>query len=329
MATPHVAGAAALLLSQNPSLTPARVADALKAASVTGTISNASANTPNRLLHVVRPAGNTGTYPVQGPIGEKYAQAPDLVGLPVANEVTNQRFGGSYQEFERGVIAYLPGSGAFGVVNGIRTTWNSIGAQDSDLGYPTSGEYSPTTGGVLQNFQFGRISWSPATGSRITKGGIGATWDSAGGPLSGLGYPTTDEYAPIPGGVMQGFQYGKVSWNAMTGSHITKGGIGQTWDKAGGPNSGLGYPTTDEIGGLIGGGAKQYYQGGEVVWSPAAGAYIITGGIRSAWVGQGSEGGRLGYPTTNEYAAGDGAFAQNYQSGRITWRAGRIGIEYA
>ena len=329
MATPHVAGAAALLLAKNPSLTPSQVASTLNSSSVTGTIANASAGTPNRLLHVVPPAVNSGTYPVQGPIGDKYAEVSGLVGLPIANEVTNQRFGGSYQEFEHGIIAYLPGSGAFAVVNGINATWTGSGAQDGDLGYPTSDEYSPMAGGVMQDFQFGKISWNAATGSRITKGGIGATWDNAGGPLSGLGYPTTDEYAPIPGGVMQGFQYGKISWNAATGSHITKGGIGATWDNAGGPASGLGYPTTDEIGGLVGGGAKQYYQGGEVVWSPSAGAHVITGGIRSAWVGQGSEGGRLGYPTTGEYPAGGGAYAQDFQGGRITWRSGSVGIEYA
>lgn len=321
-------------------------------------------------------------YPVQGPIGDKYAEVSDLVGLPIANEVTNQRFGGSYQKFEHGIIAYLPGSGAFAVVNGINTTWTGSGAQDGDLGYPTSDEYSPMAGGVMQDFQFGKISWNAATGSRITKGGIGATWDNAGGPLSGLGYPTTDEYAPIPGGVMQGFQYGKISWNAATGSHITKGGIGATWDNAGGPasglgypttdeyatanggvtqafqygqivwspatgshiikggigqtwinaggpNSGLGYPTSDEIGGLVSGGAKQYFQGGEVVWSPTTGARIVTGGIRSTWVSLGSERGRLGYPTTGEYSAGGGAYAQDFQGGRITWRSGSVSVAYA
>ena len=275
MATPHVAGAAALLLSQNPSLTPPQVAAALNSSAVTGTISNASAGTPNRLLHVVPPAANKGTYPVQGPIGDKYAEVSGIVGLPIANEVTNQRFGGSYQEFEHGIIAYLPGAGAFAVVNGINTTWNRSGAQDGDLGYPTSDEYSPMPGGVMQNFQFGKISWNAATGSRITKGGIGATWDNAGGPASGLGYPTTDE-----------------------------------------------------IGGLVGGGAKQYFQGGEVVWSPAAGAHVITGGIRSAWVSQGSESGRLGYPTTAEYAAGGGTYSQDFQGGRITWRSGSVSIAY-
>jgi hypothetical protein len=266
---------------------------------------------------------------VQGSIAAKHATVAALVGNPITDEVTAQRFGGGYQKFERGTIAYLPASEAFAVVGGINTVWNSVGAQNSDLGYPTSDEYSPMAGGVMQDFQFGKISWNPVTGSRITKGGIGVTWDKVGGPLSGLGYPTTDEYATANGGVTQAFQFGQIVWSPATGSRFIKGGIGATWINIGGPQSPLGYPTSDEVGGLVQGGAKQYFQGGEVIWSPAAGARVVTGGIRAAWVGQGSEGGRLGYPTTNEYAIGGGGYAQDYQGGRITWRPGNLTVEWA
>lgn len=266
---------------------------------------------------------------VRGTIADKYATVASLVGNPISNEVTGQRFGGGYQAFERGVIAYLPGSEAFAVAGGIKTVWNGIGAHNSDLGYPTSDEYSPMVGGVMQDFQFGKISWNPVTGSRVTKGGIGVTWDNVGGPLSGLGYPTTDEYATGNGGVTQGFQYGQIVWHPATGSRFIKGGIGATWVNIGGPNSPLGYPTSDEVGGLVQGGAKQYFQGGEVVWSPAAGARVVTGGIGDTWVGHGSEGGRFGYPTTNEYAIGSGGYAQDYQGGRITWRPGQITVDWA
>ena len=326
-------------------------------------------------------APQTGQFPTSGAIGAKYATASGVLGTTTSGE-TAGRNGGFYQLFERGTVAWTAAAGTYAVVNGINTVWTGIGAQNSDLGYPTSDEYAPMAGGVMQNFQYGKISWNPATGSRITKGGIGVTWDKAGGPLSGLGYPTTDEYSPMSGGIMQGFQYGKISWNAVTGSRISKGGIGATWDKVGGPTSGLGYPTTDEyatahggitqafqygqivyspatgsrfikggigavwlaaggpnsylgypatdeIGGLVSGGAKQIFQRGQVIWSPRAGARILTGGIEAAWAGQGSERGRLGYPMTNEYAVSGGGFAQDYQGGRITWRPGSMRVEYA
>jgi subtilisin family serine protease len=52
MATPHVAGAAALYLAAHPDAGPAEVAQALVAAAAKGRITGAGAGTPNRLLQV-------------------------------------------------------------------------------------------------------------------------------------------------------------------------------------------------------------------------------------------------------------------------------------
>lgn len=43
----------------------------------------------------------------------------------------------------------------------------------------------------------------------------------------------------------------------------------------------------------------------------------------------GSEGRRFGYPTMNEYAIGDGGYAQDHQGGRVTWRPGNLTVEWA
>ena len=51
MAAPHAAGAAAVLLSQNPALTPAQVSASLIGGATPGAITDATAGTPNRLLH--------------------------------------------------------------------------------------------------------------------------------------------------------------------------------------------------------------------------------------------------------------------------------------
>ena len=50
MASPHVAGAAALALSRNPQQTPAAVAADITSAATQGAVTNVSAGTPNRLL---------------------------------------------------------------------------------------------------------------------------------------------------------------------------------------------------------------------------------------------------------------------------------------
>ncbi|MFV0133840.1 S8 family peptidase [Streptomyces sp. HMX87] len=58
MATPHVAGAAALYLADNPSATPAQVSSALTSAATTGVVGNPGSGSPNRLLNVGTGGGN-------------------------------------------------------------------------------------------------------------------------------------------------------------------------------------------------------------------------------------------------------------------------------
>ncbi|MGO4957790.1 S8 family peptidase [Luteococcus sp. Sow4_B9] len=55
MATPHVAGAAALLLQARPTWTPAQVHSQIVSQSLANRISNPSPGTPNRLLHTLSP----------------------------------------------------------------------------------------------------------------------------------------------------------------------------------------------------------------------------------------------------------------------------------
>jgi subtilisin family serine protease len=56
MASPHVAGAAALVLGANPALNPQQVADTLYTNSTAGIVGNPGPGTPNRMLFVHHPA---------------------------------------------------------------------------------------------------------------------------------------------------------------------------------------------------------------------------------------------------------------------------------
>ncbi|MEG3629621.1 S8 family peptidase [Streptomyces poriticola] len=71
MATPHVAGAAALYLADNPSATPAQVGSALTSAATTGVVGSPGSGSPNRLLYVGEGGGNP------DPPGDRFENTAD------------------------------------------------------------------------------------------------------------------------------------------------------------------------------------------------------------------------------------------------------------
>jgi subtilisin family serine protease len=73
MASPHVAGAAALYLGDNPSATPAQVASGLVSASAANKLSGIPSGTPNRLLQI----GEGGGDPGPGP-GERFTNGTNV-----------------------------------------------------------------------------------------------------------------------------------------------------------------------------------------------------------------------------------------------------------
>jgi hypothetical protein len=139
----------------------------------------------------------------------------------------------------------------------------------------------------------------------------------------GLGAATSGEvYGLKDGGGFQCFQLGCIIWSPTTGARISMGAIRNLWAATGYENGGLGYPTSDEIPDGRGG-VYQTYQHGAIIYAPGYGTFISLGAIRSSWLATGGVNGRLGYPMSNEYAAGNGVTAQNFQGGRITWVATR------
>ncbi|WP_373427568.1 GH25 family lysozyme [Arthrobacter sp. B3I9] len=218
--------------------------------------------------------------------------------------------------------------GAFarnGVSNPAFQAMGNLASSTPSLGAQTSGvTCGLRDGGCYQAYQNGEILYSPASGAQpTTAGAIRTAYRNAGAENSALGYPTSAELCGIRNaGCYQTYQHGEILWSPATGARISRsGGIRTLYRNNGAENGLLGYPTTDEICGLVNGGCYQAYQNGEILWSPATGARISrSGGIRTLYRNNGAENGLLGYPTTDEICGlTKGGCYQNYQNGAIIW----------
>lgn len=177
MAAPHTAGAAAVLLSQNPALAPAEVAAALVANATSGVIAGASAGTPNRLLYT----GATAPAPAPAP-------APAVTSVSPAAKATAVAAGtnvtATFSTAVQGVSA-----GTFVLRN---AAGNSIAATVT---------YNATT---LTATLDPAASLAPdASYTAILTGGASAIRDAAGTPLASTSWtfttgpaPTVTSYSP-------------------------------------------------------------------------------------------------------------------------------------
>jgi len=96
------------------------------------------------------------------------------------------------------------------------------------------------------------------------------------------------------------------------------GAIQTAWIKQGWEAGALGYPTGDQVCGLVGGGCKQDFQGGTLYSLPAAGTNAVAGDLATAWTATGAEGGPLGYPTSGLICGlKNSGCGQVFQDGRI------------
>jgi endonuclease/exonuclease/phosphatase family metal-dependent hydrolase len=132
-----------------------------------------------------------------------------------------------------------------------------------------------------------------------------------------LGAVVGKEVSSADGGGYQKYEKGFILWHPRTGAFENKGSIRSKWATQGYEGGWMGYPKTDEVQ-SINGGVYQVYESGAIYWSPTSGTRISKGGIRAIWGSLGYEKGRLGYPTSDEYATAIG-FSQNYQNGKINW----------
>ncbi|NNH69900.1 esterase [Nocardia uniformis] len=101
------------------------------------------------------------------------------------------------------------------------------------------------------------------------------------------------------------------------GEVTVAGAVLEKYNALGGPTGVLGDPIADQRD-APGGGTVQEFEGGAIYGSPATGAHVVWGEIRTAYLASGGPGGTLGYPTTDEMDI-EGGKQSDFTGGTITW----------
>ncbi|UNN05308.1 hypothetical protein [Rhodococcus opacus] len=219
-----------------------------------------------------------------------------------------------------GCQVYWPSD--FQVCGAIRDKYNSLGAQFSFLGFPTTNELTNPDGhGKRSVFVNGPIYWSAASGAHPVVNHFFAAWQRNGWETGPLGYPTTDEIVnPDNFGRRQEFQNtAAIYWN-VNEAYAVRGAIRDKWNtvNAERPGSLLGYPISDEKVLPDGQGRMNRFERGVLYWHPSFGAHPVSGIILSEWTETGFETGQYGYPTSDERAANPGRI-QDFQRGQLSF----------
>jgi uncharacterized protein with LGFP repeats len=181
------------------------------------------------------------------------------------------------------------------------------------MGWPLGSSFDLRDNGSAQVFEAGSIYASPRSGAwdvRVPyiQGYAESRWENGS-----LGYPTGTPVGLRNGASFQPFQGGNVYYSDRTGARGVGGAIFVKYGQLGWEAGRLGLPTTSEV--SLKGGAFNRFQGGQVYWSPAGGAHPVFGAIFDKWGQRGWEGGRLGYPTSDEFGPlKGGGFGQHFSS---------------
>ncbi len=156
----------------------------------------------------------------------------------------------------------------------------------------------------------------------VVESPIQARWQALGAEAGALGAPTTEEH-DVPGGRERDFAGGRIyqvagapaAWEA-TGAFLER------YLALDGPAGPLGLPSAAPAAAEAGAGALvQTFTGGRIYFSPATGAWPVSGAVLVRYLALGGAASVLGLPRGVEAVseAGPGSALQQFTGGRIYW----------
>ncbi|MGK8510954.1 alpha/beta hydrolase-fold protein [Nocardia asiatica] len=194
-----------------------------------------------------------------------------------------------------------------------------VAAATEWLGECLTGEYA-VAGGTAQDFEGGRVFFTPGSGAYSVGSLLGAGYQAAGGPTGPLGLPTGAERALEDGrGKLQTFQHGSLYWTPQTGAQIVRGAILDEWGKQGFERGPAGYPAAPEVKTPSRDGAVQAFENGPFYYSPSTGVHHVQGLILGKYAQLGFENSPLGFPIAGEQALKDMGRFSRFEGGNIYW----------
>lgn len=221
---------------------------------------------------------------VEGRLGVPVAAERPLAGSGKAQDFWSRSDNKSY------TIVWGPETGAHVVETSgsIGRKWAELGGADGPLGLPRSDEFGALAGrGAYQEFEHGRIYWSPATGAgAIRAGSIQRAWDTQGRENGSWGYPISDEERTAFG-TEQKFQrgiareYGDDAATFRTYEQLRPAGLGKTLDEQAtvlGLGKAVGETTTSAMGSY-----SKRYENGVLVHSDRYGIVALSPRVHEVW----------------------------------------------
>ena len=213
--------------------------------------------------------------------------------------------GGRMQDHQNGQILQLDGGTPFAVTGSFHAVFIAAGGMTGHLGFPVTRAGGRPAGrrARVQLFEGGSIWGPPPPRSVVVPDVMEDGWAASGWEEGPLGYPvsepvrcprrdhgrssraapSTGAQPPVP-----------TAWAGADPGAATRG------SRAGG-TAGSGYPTTDEICGLGGGGCCPGVPGRLDLLVPRPPVPTSSAArIRDPWSRRGGEDGRLGYPTSGD-----------------------------
>ncbi|WP_323740667.1 S8 family serine peptidase [Microcella flavibacter] len=320
MATPVVAGVAALAWAEAPGTTARQVESRLMSTARTGLVSSRGTGSPDRLVAVsmAAPADSAGALAIAAE-HQRQGGAGGPLGSPTTPASCAYVATECWGEFATGVIFWNASSGTIVVGPELIAAYRAAGGPSGTVGPPTTAAQI-ASGGIRQSFRFG-VGYSSTAGSVIHRTGsaIHARYAAAGGPAGVMGWPTTGETC-VSSRCVAEFERGAITWIPSAGVQEVGPDFVVEYRRAGGPWGPLGVPIDIRraySAGLTG--TAQNLEGG-YLYGSSAGTVALrkNSGIFQRYSQAGSQYGALGWPTAPEECVGASCRA-DFENGSIAW----------